>query len=274
MSMKRHYLTLLFALFALGTVSPAWTEVKTKTIDYRDGDTELQGYLAWDDAVQGKRPGIIVVHEWWGLDDYAKKRVQQLAKLGYVAFAADMYGKGQVTDHPDKAGEWSKQITSNVDAWQKRALAGLEVLRKQEQVDPQRLAAIGYCFGGATAMQMAYAGADLDGVVSFHGSLPVPEEGQGGNIKAKVLAFHGSEDGFVPREKVTAFQEAMDKAKADWHMVVFGGAKHGFTVPGVDKHGIENLRYDKEADERSWKHMQLFFDEIFGTNRGKSGAAS
>jgi dienelactone hydrolase len=260
--MRRAYLVLLVSLFTW-VAFPALAEVRTQTIQYRDGDVELQGYLAWDDSVQGKRPGVMIVHEWWGLNDYAKKRAEMLAKLGYVAFAADMYGKGQVADHPDKAGAWVKQVMANVDAWRKRAQAGLEALRKQERVDLKRIAAIGYCFGGATVMQMAYAGMDLDGVVSFHGTLPAPSAEQARNIKAKILALHGSEDAFVPHEKVTEFQNALDKANADWQMVTYGGARHSFTVPDAEKLGTENVRYDREADERSWQDMQQFFDEIF-----------
>jgi len=151
--------------------------VVTKTVEYKDGDTSLTGYLTYDDGIGGKRPGVIVVHEWWGLNDYARKRAEMLAGLGYVALAIDMYGDGKVTEHAGEASGWMKQITENVDAWQRRALLGLDVLRQHELVSAEQLAAVGYCFGGATVMQMAYAGADLDGVVSFHGSLPPGQPG-------------------------------------------------------------------------------------------------
>jgi dienelactone hydrolase len=158
---------------ALGLPAGALAEVKTETVQYRDGDQVLTGFIAYDDSLPGKRPGVLVVHEWWGLNDYAKRRAEMLAELGYVAFAADMYGDNRVTEHAADAKGWMMQITENQDAWQRRALAGLEALKASDKVDGERLAAIGYCFGGATVMQMAYAGADLDGVVSFHGSLPV-----------------------------------------------------------------------------------------------------
>jgi dienelactone hydrolase len=260
-------LALFIPLLSLLTLDTAWAEVKTKTVGYRDGDVELQGFLAWDDAVKGKRPGVIVVHEWWGLNDYAKKRAEMLAKLGYVAFAIDMYGKGKVTDHPDQASAWMKQIADNAAAAQKRALLGLDILRRNALVDPTRIAAIGYCFGGATVMQMAYAGADLAGVVSFHGSLPVATDEQGRQIKAKILVAHGSADSFVPRERVAEFQQALDKAGADWQMITYGGARHGFTNPGADKYGVENIRYNKNADIRSWQEMRQFFADIFHTGR-------
>lgn len=261
--MKTSYSAVIATVLTLLVTSLARAEIQTKTVEYRDGDVQLQGYLAWDDSIQDKRPGVLVVHEWWGLNDYARKRAEMLAGLGYVAFAGDMYGKGKVTSHAKQAGEWLKQIQGNVEDWQKRALLGLEQLRNHESVDPSRTAAIGYCFGGATVMQMAYAGADLDGVVSFHGSLPVPTEEQSTNIRAKILVAHGNADKFVPADRVAAFQTALDRAEADWQMIRYGGARHGFTNPDADQYGIDNLRYDQNADRRSWQQMLQFFDEIF-----------
>jgi dienelactone hydrolase len=237
--------------------------IKTEVIEYADGGDQLRGYLVYDDAVSGKRPGVIVVHEWWGLNDYAKRRAEMLAKLGYVAFALDMYGGDKVTEHAEEASGWMKQITDNVESWQRRALAGLEVLRGRPEVDSDAIAAIGYCFGGATVMQMAYSGADLDGVVSFHGSLPPATEDQQGKIKARVLVAHGEADGFVPAERVEAFKAALDAAGADWQMVTYGGARHAFTNPGAGDYGIDNLKYDAKADARSWALMQSFLEEAF-----------
>ena len=238
-------------------------EVRTETLAYRDDAVALQGHLAWDDAVQGKRPGVIVVHEWWGLNDYARERAGMLAELGYVALAVDMYGEGKATEHGDQAREWMQQIAANVEKWQRRALLGLDLLRDHPLVDRNRTAAIGYCFGGATVLQMAYSGADLAGVVSFHGSLPVATGQQAGNIKAKILVAHGSQDTFIPAERIAKFRAALNKAGADWQMIEYGGAEHSFTNPGADAHGMENIRYDKDADRRSWRHMQQFFEEIF-----------
>jgi dienelactone hydrolase len=241
---------------------PAFAEVQTKTITYRDGDTELQGFLAWDDSVQGKRPGVLVVHEWWGLNDYARRRATQLAELGYVAFAVDMYGKGKVTQHPQQAGEWASTIRSNTPAWIARAQAGLKVLKNQDLVDTERLAAIGYCFGGSTVLQLAFAGEDLDAVVSFHGALPVPTEAQAKAVKGTVLVCHGSADAFIPRETIQQFIEAMNKGGADWQLIEYGNTRHSFTNPDADKVGIEMLKYNAKADQRSWAEMQALFNEV------------
>lgn len=239
----------------------ALAELKSETIEYQDGDQTLQGYLVYDDGIDGKRPGVLVVHEWWGLNDYAKRRAEMLAELGYVAFALDMYGDDKITEHAADAKGWMEQITSNVDAWRERALAGLEVLQDQEQVDTDRLAAIGYCFGGATVMQLAYARAPLDGVVSFHGSMPpAPEDA---DIEAAVLAAHGYDDGFVPPERVDAFQQSLAAAGADWKLIVYGGARHAFTNPNAGDYGIENLKYDQQADAHSWEMMQTFLTDVF-----------
>ena len=236
-------------------------EIQSETIPYQHGDVPLEGFLAWDDARTGKRPGILVVHEWWGLNGYARDRARQPAGLGYVAFAVDMYGKGQVNTHPDQAATWMKQVQADVKQWQDRALKGLAVLRGQDVVDPERMAAIGYCFGGATVLQLAYSGADIDGVVSFHGALPLPPQAQ--SAKAKILIAHGNADPFLSEEHVRTFRRALEAANLDWHRVIYAGAKHSFTNPGADAHGIDALQYDRQADERSWQHMQLFFDELF-----------
>lgn len=248
---------LLFMLpFAAGAA------LKTEAVAYKDGDTALRGYLVYDDAIEGKRPGVLVAHEWWGLNDYARKRAQMLAELGYVAFALDMYGDEKVTEHAEEASGWMQQITANTQAWQRRAMLGLDILKRHERVDADRLAAIGYCFGGATVMQMAYAGADLKGVVSFHGALPPATPEQQGRIKAKVLVAHGEADAFVPPERIVAFKAALDAAGADWEMVTYGGVKHGFTNPEAGAYGMENLKYDAKADQRSWALMRCFLDEV------------
>ncbi len=239
-------------------------KILTKNVPYVHGEVQLEGYLAWDDAIKGKRPGILVVHEWWGLNEYAQTRAKQLAAMGYVAFAVDMYGKGKVTDHPKQAGEWMNKTTANVKTWQARAMEGLKVLQKQEMVDVQKIAAIGYCFGGATVTQLAYSGAPVNGVVSFHGALPLPSEGQQITTNAKVLIAHGNEDPFLNEDHIQKFRDALEKAGLDWQMVIYAGARHSFTNPAADKVGMDALKYNKNADERSWKHMQIFFDELFG----------
>jgi len=260
--------TLSFKVLFYGWLSylvavQAVAEVQTRTIPYQHGNTELQGYLAWDDRFEGKRPGVLVVHEWWGLNEYARSRVRQLAEQGYVAFAPDMYGTGKVTSHPDQASAWMKDIQENVQQWVDRADSGLSVLKKQTVVDPQQLAAIGYCFGGATVMHMAYAGLDVDLVASFHGSLPVASESQLRGIKARILVAHGNADPFVPVERVGSFRDALAKSDADWTMMEFGGVKHSFTNPGAGDYGIDALVYDPQADRQSWQMLLWLLDDTF-----------
>lgn len=247
--------------FALAA-SVAQGAVKTKTIEYEDAGTTLKGVLAWDDAAAGKRPGVLVVHEWWGLNDYAKGRAVKLAQAGYVAFALDMYGDDKVTRHGNEAGEWMNQIASNVEAWRARANAGLAVLKAQPQVDAANVAAIGYCFGGATVMQMAYAGAGVKAVVSFHGSLP-PAPDNVTSIKPRVMVAHGRDDAFIPAEQIDAFQKGLDRAGAEWEMTIYSGARHAFTNPDAGSYGIDNLAYNKVADARSWAAMMGLFRDVF-----------
>ncbi|MGE0487388.1 MAG: dienelactone hydrolase family protein [Gammaproteobacteria bacterium] len=236
--------------------------VREQTVDYRDGDLALQGALYYDDARSGPRPGVLVIHEWWGLNDYARERARQLAELGYVAFAVDMYGAGKVTEHPKQAGEWAGVVTANVAAWRQRALAALAVLRGQSVVDPTRLGAIGYCFGGASVLQLAYSGADLRGVVSFHGSLPPVDAAEVGGIRASILVEHGGGDSFVSAERVAAFETALADSPVDWRLTVHGGARHGFTNPHAGEYGLEGLAYDARADRRSWEAMRAFLAEV------------
>lgn len=250
-------------LAALILSAGAQAGIQTKTVEYHDGDVELQGYLVWDDSSEEKRPGVILAHEQWGLNDYIRKRAEMLASLGYVAFAIDMYGKEKATQHAEEARGWMKQITDNVETWQRRALLGLNLLRDEPTVDPERTGAIGYSFGGATVLQMAYAGANLKGVASFHGSLPAPTEEQAKQIKARIMVAHGSADGFVPQERVLAFQKALDAAEVSWEMTIFGGASHGFTNPSSGEYGIPNVAYNADADRRSWELMATFFNDIF-----------
>ena len=183
--------------------------------------------------------------------------------MGYVAFALDMYGKGKVTEHPKQAGEWAREIRSNVYLWQQRALAGLEVLKKDPRTDVNRMAAIGYCFGGSTVQQLAYAGADIRGVVSFHGSLLPPGENIVQKVKAKILICHGADDPFEEPQAIVQYLDAMKVSGLDWQMIFYGGARHSFTNPDADKVGLAALQYNKSADQRSWASMKLFFQEIF-----------
>lgn len=250
-----HRLSLLAAvLIAL----PAGATVVTEEVPYEiDGRTHI-GYLAYDNTVDELRPGVLVIHEWWGLNDYAKQRTRQLAELGFVAFAADMYGDGRTTEDPEQAGAWSKAAKPEL---RERAQAGLAQLTEQGRTDSERLAAIGFCFGGTSVLQLAYSGADLDAAVSFHGNLPPPAEGD--EIKASILALHGAADPFVPPGDVAAWQEAMNaRADLDWHLTAYGHAEHAFTNPGADAHGMDGVAYNALAARRSWDHMRTFFAEV------------
>ena len=263
--MVRRWLLAISSVLLIGGIAHA--EVKTKMIAYEYGGVTFKGYLAWDTAVSGKRPGVLVLHEWWGLNEYARKRAEQLAELGYVAFAGDMYGEGKFTEHPNEAGQFATAVRSNVAAWQGRAQAALKVLAQQPQVDPSKLAAIGYCFGGSTALQLAYTGADLKAVVTFHAALPIPDAAQAKAIRAKVLINHGAADKFIPEETAVRFRAALEEAKVDYTMVYFGGAVHSFSVPGIDQKNVPGLAYNAQADHRSWQYMRELFGEVFGAKQ-------
>jgi dienelactone hydrolase len=253
---------ILFSILVLSLAVTANAKVVSQPVEYNHNGTVLEGYLAYDDAVKGKQPGVLVVHEWWGLNDYVRGRVEKLAKLGYVAFALDMYGKGIWTKEPQKAKELSGHLRGK-PIMRQRASAGLEILRNNSRVDPGRIAAIGYCFGGTTVLELAYSGADLAGVVSFHGGLTAAKVDDRNRIKARFLICHGADDGFISAEAIQAFQDGMRESGADWQMIYFGGAVHSFTNPAADQVGIKGIAYNKKADERSWKFMQTFFVEIF-----------
>jgi dienelactone hydrolase len=239
---------------------PASAEVVTKTVEYSQGDARLKGYLAYDDSVEGTRPGVLVVHEWWGLNDYAKSRARQLAGQGYVALAIDMYGDGKNTADPAQAKEWSGHLRGS-PLLRERARAGYETLVDLPMVNPDRVGAIGFCFGGTTVLELAYSGLPVDGVVSFHGGLTIPSEQDLSRMEADVLVLHGAEDGFVKPETIAEFQRTLSEAGIDWQMIYYGGAVHSFTNPEADKVGNPNIAYDEEAAKRSWRAMLDFFDE-------------
>ena len=256
--------SLLLFLFASTLIGEAHAAIRTEKIAYNHEGVHLEGYVAWDDASQQKRPGILVVHEWWGLNDYIRKRATQLAEMGYVAFAVDMFGEGRVTDHPKQASEWMAQVQSDSGVWMGRAMAGMKLLQEHRLVDQQKLAAIGYCFGGATVQKLAFAKTPLQCVVSFHGPPMTPPEDWDGSRAPRVLMCHGSADQFIADDAVLAFQKAMNKANADWQFVSYAGARHAFTNPAAGEYGIENLKYNPTADRRSWNMMREMFSESFG----------
>lgn len=256
------FLIAAFLVLILGPAAHA--RVITETVDYKDGDTVLEGYLAYDDSIYGKRPGVVVVHEWWGINDYVRGRAKQLAQLGYVAFAVDMYGKGVLAKTPQEAGALAGKLRDDRRLMRSRVAAGLEVLRKQRLTDSGHIAAIGYCFGGTTVLELARGGSDVAGVVSFHGGLATSAPAAKGAVKARVLVLHGADDPFVPPAEVAAFQDEMRTAGVDWQMVYYSGAVHSFTNPEVDAVGLNGAKYNAQADRRSWEAMRQFFGEIFG----------
>jgi len=259
----RYFLLSCLAIFSL----PALAEIQTREIPYQSADgTALVGYYAWDDSIKGKRPGIVVVHEWWGLNDYARRRARELAQLGYAALAIDMYGGGKHTEHKAEAMEMMHGVASHSKISMARALAGLDLLKAQAEVDAKRVAAIGYCFGGKIVLDMARQGMDLAGVVSFHGVLATSTPAQKGKVKARVLVLNGEADQFIPAADIAATQKEMKNAGVDFTFVNYPGAKHAFTSTDADRLGKENgmdIAYSADADKASWKKMQDFLRQLF-----------
>ena len=253
-------------LLFLAVTTVAQAEVKTQVVEYTAGATRMSGYLAYDDASGGPRPGVLVVHEWWGHNDYARKRAEMLAGLGYVALALDMYGDGKVADHPDNAMAFMQEVVNDMPEAERRFNAARELLQRQPNVDRERIAALGYCFGGAMVLHMARSGADLDAVISYHGSLGTQTPAAPGQIKARLLVFNGADDPMVPAEQVANFKQEMDRANAFYEFVNYAGVKHSFTNPNADiyaqRFGLP-LEYNAEADALSWQRSQAFLQEAF-----------
>ncbi len=241
-------------------------EIITKEVSYKQGSTVMKGLVAYDSSIEGKRPGVLVVHEWWGHNAYARSRAKQLAKLGYTALAVDMYGNGKIADHPEDAGKFSGAVGGNLPLAKARFDAAVEKLKQQESVDSEKIAAIGYCFGGGIVINMARMGTDLAGVVSFHGSIATKTPAKEGDIKTRIRVFNGADDPFVTEEQIEAFEIEMSNAGVDYKFVNYPDTKHSFTNPDADKYGKRfnlPLKYNKRADEDSWQSMQEFFEEIF-----------
>jgi dienelactone hydrolase len=248
-------------------VTPAWAHLTTEAVEYRDGDTVLEGHLVYDGHLEGKRPGILVVHEWRGLNDYAKRRASQLADLGYVAFAVDMYGKGVYAKDHAEAGQLSGAFRNDRQRMRTRILAALDVLKQQPSVDPAQISAIGYCFGGTTVLELARSGADVRGVVSFHGALDTPNPADARNIKGRVLVLHGAADQFVTPEQAAAFEQEMQQAGVSYQFIAYENAVHSFTVPEAGNDPSTGVAYNMEADKQSWEAMLKFFGELFGASQ-------
>ena len=250
-----------FVIALLAIAPMALAAIKTETVEYKDGDTTLKGFVAYEENPTSAHPAVLVVHEWWGLNDYVKSRCEQLAKLGYVAFAADIYGEGFTTADPKVAG--AKMGEAVKRGWRRsRTRLALEQLHKDQGVDQDNIAIIGYCFGGGCALEAARAGENIKGVVSFHGSMNTDQPAQKGQLKAKVLLCHGDADPMVPMSAVEKAQNEFKDAGVDVKVITYPGAKHAFTNPDADKYGIDNVAYNKEADEKSWQAMKEFLADV------------
>ena len=256
----------MFISFNCSNQKNGGTSIKTEEVKYTADGTTLKGFLSYDENQEGVRPGIIVVHEWWGNNDYSKRRAEMLAKLGYIALAIDMYGNGKQADNPADAGKFASEVMQNMGEARARFDAGVNFLKEQSQTDTNQIAAIGYCFGGGVVLRMALMGDNLDGVVSFHGTLPTDSVKNAKDVKAKFLVCAGAADPFVPKEVVDKFRKAMDDAGADYKFISYPGALHAFTNPAADSLGKKfniPIAYNKEADEKSWAAMKEFFKGLF-----------
>lgn len=246
--------------------TPKEPNIVGKEITYTADSVEMKGFLCYDAKLEGKRPGVIVVHEWWGHNEHSRNSARKLAEDGYVAFALDMYGNGKQADHPDDAGAFAGAVMSDFDGAQSRFNAAMDVLKSSEYCDQDELAAIGYCFGGGVVLNIARQGADLDAVATFHGSIGAIEPAQPGDVKAKILVLNGADDPFVPEEAIQSFKAEMDSANVDYEFVNYPGAVHAFTNPQATEKGKEfdlPLAYNEEVTKKSWKKMEDFLTEVF-----------
>jgi dienelactone hydrolase len=258
----------VFAILALTgmmlmTANTLNAKIVTENVEYKSGKAVLEGYIAYDDELKGKRPGVLIVHQWMGLKDYEKMRAEQIAKLGYVAFAVDIYGKGIRPSNREEAGKQATIYRSDRKLMRERAKAGFDALRKMKNVDASRIAAMGYCFGGGVVLELARSGADIIGGISFHGNYDTPDPGDAKKIKGRILAIHGADDPYITPQSVTGLQDELRKALVDYQIVIYGGAVHAFTDPSAGNDPSKGAAYNKKADERSWEDMKRFYKEIF-----------
>jgi dienelactone hydrolase len=244
----------------------AHAAVQGKEVSYSANGTTLKGYIAYDDTVKGKRPGILVIHEWWGHNEYARRRARMFAEQGYTALALDMYGDGKQAHHPDDAGKFASEVSKNAVLAKARFDAAYNLLSKEETVDAGKIAAVGYCFGGSVALNMARMGEPLKAVVSFHGGLGTDHPAEAGKVKARIASFTGEDDPMIPATQVAAFRQEMDKAGVSYKVVTYPGAKHAFTNPDADKYGREfklPMAYNAAADKASWEEGLAFLADAF-----------
>lgn len=250
----------------LAATSLSHAAVQGREVTYSANGTTLKGYVAWDDAIKGKRPGILVVHEWWGHNEYARKRARMLAEHGYTALALDMYGDGKQAHHPNDAQKFYSEVMNNAALAKARFDAAFELLKKENSVDAANIAAIGYCFGGSVALNMARIGEPLKAVLSFHGGLGTDRPAEPGKVQARIASFTGEDDPMIPATQVAAFRQEMDKAGVNYKAVTYPGAKHAFTNPEADKYGKEfnmPLAYNAAADKASWDEGLAFLADAF-----------
>jgi dienelactone hydrolase len=259
--MKRKWISLMMAMVSPGLLHGAIVE---KTVSYADADAKLEGIHMYDDAMTGPRPAVLIIHQWMGITDHEKQRARMLAELGYNVFAADIYGVGVRPASPAEAGKEAGKYKSDRALFRSRLQAGLEVLRKDERTKHDKIAAIGFCFGGTAVLELARAGTSIAGVVSFHGGLDAADgmAAKKGGIPAKVLVLHGAVDPYVPADQVAGFEKEMNEAAADWHLIAYGSAVHAFTQRGAGDDPSKGAAYNEAADRRSWNAMKVFFAEI------------
>lgn len=238
--------------------------IVSKTVEYKSGDATLKGTLVYNDSFTDPLPGVVIYPEWWGHNEYVKRRAADIVQLGYVAFAADMYGNGNVTNDPKVAGEWSKKFYDDRKLMRERAKAALETLKAQPQVDKTNIALVGFCFGGTNALELARAGENVKGVVGFHAGLDFKDAVKKDSVKAKVLVLNGANDPMVKFEANQKFVNELQEAKTDVELDLYGGAKHAFSNPDADKFGIDGVAYDAKAEARSMVRLREFLKEIFG----------
>ncbi len=250
-------------LFILFLWALSYPEIIKKNVEYKDGNVVLEGYLAYDNSATSKQPGILIVHEYWGINPYIIRRAEEIAGLGYVAFAADIYGKGVKAKTREEAGKLAGIYRKDRKLMLSRAMAALNILRQSPNVDTSRIAAMGYCFGGGVVLELGRSGEDIKGIVSFHGSLDSPNPDSNANIKGKVLVLHGAEDPFVNAKILNDFENSMRKTKVDWQVVLYSGTVHAFTNPDSGNDPSTGVAYNALSDRRSWIAMKNFYEEIF-----------
>ena len=240
-----------------------FSQIKTETVEYKDGSTTLKGFIAYKTEASQKMPAVIIVHEWWGLNDYPKMRAKQIAEMGYLAFAVDMYGNGKSTTDPQEAGKLAREFYSDIPKLRQRITAAYEYIKHNKMVDPEKIATIGYCFGGGVALELARTGTNIKGAVCFHGAIATPHPEETKNVKAKILVFLGADDKYESDADKKSFENEMNNAGVDWQLNLYSGTVHAFTNPAAGNDPSKGAAYNERADKRSFNEMEYFFKEIF-----------